>query len=79
MLLHRDERSNADPSKGNNSLNDHSINSQPNGANFLGASVVSPSSKVFLNIIPVYVKSSSKSMLTCAFLDQGSTTSLCAD
>ena len=55
VLLHRDERSNADPSKGNNSLNDHSIDSQPNGANFLGASVVSPSGKVFLNVIPVYV------------------------
>ena len=79
VLLHRDERSNADPSKGNNSLNDHSIDSQPNVANFLGASVVSPSGKVFLNVIPVYVESGSKSVLTYAFLDQGSTTSLCAD
>ena len=79
VLLHRDARSNADPSKGNNSLNDHSIDSQPNGANFLGAFVVSPSGKVFLNVIPVYVESGSKSVLTYVFLDQGSTTSLCAD
>ena len=79
MLLHRDERSNADLSKGNNSLNDHSNDSQPNGANFLGPSVVSSSGKVFLNVIPVYVESGSKSVLTYAFLDQGSTISLCAD
>ena len=67
VLLHRDERPNADVSKDNNSLNDHSIDSQRNGANFLGASVVSPSGKVFLNVIPVYVESGSKSVLTYDF------------
>ena len=40
---------------------------------------MSPSGKVFLNVVPVYVEPGSKSMLTYAFLDQGSTTSLCAD
>ena len=40
---------------------------------------MSPSGKVFLNVIPVYVESGSKFVLTYAFLDQGSMTSSCAD
>ena len=80
LLLYRDERTNAYPSKGNNnSSNDHFVDSQPNGASFLRASVVSPSGKVFSNVIPVYVEFSSKFVMMYAFLDQGSTTSLRVD
>ena len=77
LPLHGDKRTNANPSKG--SSNDHSVDSQPDGVIFLGAFVVSRSGKVLLNVIPVYVEYSSKSVLTYAFLDQGFTTSLCAD
>ena len=79
LLLHRDERTNANSSKGNNSSNDHSVNSQPNGASFLRVSIVSPSGKVFSNAIPVYLEFNSKFVLVYAFLDQGSMTSLCVD
>ena len=40
---------------------------------------MSPTDKVFLNVIPVYIEYDSKSVLTYAFLDQGFTTSLCAN
>ena len=45
--------------------------------NFTGASAVKSNSNVFLNVIPVEVVTCGKSMMTYAFLDQGSTTSLC--
>ena len=57
----RDEQTNADPSKGNKSSNDHFVNSQSSGASFLGVSVVSPSGKVFLNVLPMYLEFDSKS------------------
>ena len=79
LLLHHDEQTNADPSKGNNSFHDHSVESQPNSAIFLEASVVSPSDKAFFNVIPVYVESGSKSVLTHAVLDQGPVTSWCVN
>ena len=40
---------------------------------------MSSSGKMFLNFIAVYVKSGSKSVLTYAFMEQGSIISLCAD
>ena len=46
-------------------------------SNFTGASAVKSNSNVFLNVIPVEVVTCGKSMMTYAFLDQGSTTSLC--
>ena len=40
---------------------------------------MSPSGKKFLSCISVYVKSGSKAVLKYAFLEQGSTLSLCGD
>ena len=46
-------------------------------SNFTGASAVKSNSNVFLNVTPEEVVTCSKSMMTYAILDQGSTTSLC--
>ena len=54
-------------------------NTKPHSTNFLAASNITVGSNVFLNVVPVYVVTGSKSVLTCAFLNQGSTTSLCAN
>ena len=54
-------------------------NTKPHSTNFLAASNITVGSNVFLNVVPVYVETGSKSVLTCAFLDQGSTTSLCVN
>ena len=54
-------------------------NTKPHSTNFLAASNITVNSNVFLNVVPVYVETGSKSVLTCAFLDQGSTTSLCTN
>ena len=56
-----------------------STNTKPHSTNFLAASNITVDSNVFLNVFPVYVETESKSVLTCAFLDQGSTTSLRAN
>ena len=54
-------------------------NTKPHSTNFLAASNITVGSNIFLNVVLVYVETGSKSVLTCAFLDQGSTTSLCAN
>ena len=54
-------------------------NTKPHSTNFLAGSNITVGSNVFLNVVPVYVETGSNSVLTCAFLDQGSTTSFCAN
>ena len=54
-------------------------NTKPHSTNFLAASNITVGSNVFLNVVPVYVETGSKSVLTCIFLDQNSTTSLCGN
>ena len=54
-------------------------NTKPHSTNFLAVSNITVDSNDFLNVVPEYVETGSKSVLTCAFLDQGSTTSLCAN
>ena len=84
LLLHQ-ERRDVSPSKDKpcpssiEQARNLPTNTKPHSTNFLAASNITVGSNVFLNVVPVYVETGSKSVLTCAFLDQGSTTSLCAN
>ena len=84
LLLHQ-ERRDVSPSKDKpcpssiEQARNLPTNTKPHSTIFLAASNITVGSNVFLNVVPVYVETGSKSVLTCAFLDQGSTTSLCAN
>ena len=84
LLLHQ-ERRDVSPSKDKpcplsiEHAENFLTNTKSHSTNFLAASNITVGSNVFLNVVPVYVETGSKSVLTCAFLDQGSTTSLCAN
>ena len=84
LLLHQ-ERRDVSPSKEEpcpssiEQARNLPTNTKPHSTNFLAASNITVGSNVFLNVVPMYVETGSKFVLTCAFLDQGSTTSLCAN
>ena len=79
FLLHRANSSGAKQpvaDKANSSATFESKPQQPSSSSFAGAFAIKPSS-VYLNIIPVKVSAGNRSIDIFAFLDQGSTTTLC--
>ena len=53
--------------------------SQGSTSNFSGATVTKSANTMCLNVVPVKISSGSKTVLSYAFLDQGSTATLCDD